>query len=94
MIVMPLLWFGLIMLQLDRGNMQVKICTYQWMHTYQSMNSGNALTDNFLADVGIDQNTLNVGQQLLQAAIVIFEVRSSRHSSDESAIGADFCQDS
>lgn len=43
--------------------------------------SGNALTDNFLDDVGIDQNTLNVGQQLLQAAIVIFEVSEIRSAS-------------
>jgi hypothetical protein len=36
--------------------------------------SGNALTDFFLADVGISQNQFNVGQQLLSAGIVLLEV--------------------
>lgn len=76
MLVMPLLWFGLITLQLDRGNMYVATYPPFFGKTFYSpiYDSGNALTDNFLEDVGIDQNTLNVGQQLLQAAIVIFEV--------------------
>jgi len=39
--------------------------------------SGNALTDNFLQDVGITQNWFNVGQQLLNAGIVLLEVRPS-----------------
>ncbi|KAI1026012.1 hypothetical protein LB505_004595 [Fusarium chuoi] len=37
------------------------------------MYSGNALTDNFLDDVGISQNWFNVGQQLLNAGIVLLE---------------------
>lgn len=40
------------------------------------MYSGNALTDNFLDDVGISQNWFNVGQQLLNAGIVLLEVSS------------------
>ncbi|KAJ4251871.1 hypothetical protein NW762_011168 [Fusarium torreyae] len=36
-------------------------------------NIGNALTDNFLNDVGITQNWFNVGQQLLNAGIVLLE---------------------
>lgn len=40
------------------------------------MYSGNALTDNFLHDVGISQNWFNVGQQLLNAGIVLLEVSS------------------
>lgn len=39
-------------------------------------NIGNALTDNFLKDVGITQNWFNVGQQLLNAGIVLLEVRT------------------
>ncbi|KAF5643978.1 alternative sulfate transporter [Fusarium sp. NRRL 25303] len=38
--------------------------------------NGNALTDNFLDDVGISQNRFNVGQQLLNAGIVLLEVSS------------------
>ncbi|KAM0433397.1 hypothetical protein ACHAPT_004275 [Fusarium lateritium] len=40
-------------------------------------NIGNALTDNFLADVGITQNWFNVGQQLLNAGIVLLELPSN-----------------
>lgn len=39
-----------------------------------TVTSGNALTDNFLVDVGITQNWFNVGQQLLNAGIVLLEV--------------------
>lgn len=41
---------------------------------YDRANIGNALTDDFLADVGIDQNQYNVGQQLLSVGIVVLEV--------------------
>ena len=37
-------------------------------------NIGNALTDNFLKDVGISQANYNVGQQLLSVGIVLLEV--------------------
>ncbi|RSL56932.1 hypothetical protein CEP51_014318, partial [Fusarium floridanum] len=40
-------------------------------------NIGNALTDNFLLDVGITQNWFNVGQQLLNAGIVLLEIPSN-----------------
>ncbi|EEY16606.1 predicted protein [Verticillium alfalfae VaMs.102] len=42
-------------------------------------NIGNALTDNFFADVGITQNQFNVGQQLLSVGIILLEVRGSTH---------------
>ncbi|KAH6683625.1 major facilitator superfamily domain-containing protein [Plectosphaerella plurivora] len=38
---------------------------------------GNALTDNFMQDVGITQNQFNIGQQLLSAGIVLFEIPSN-----------------
>ncbi|KAL2165666.1 hypothetical protein VTG60DRAFT_4049 [Thermothelomyces hinnuleus] len=40
-------------------------------------NIGNALTDNFLQDVGITQFQFNIGQQLLSAGIVLLEVPSN-----------------
>ena len=40
-------------------------------------NIGNALTDNFLKDVGITQFQYNIGQQLLSAGIVILEIPSN-----------------
>lgn len=41
------------------------------------MTSGNALTDNFMVDVGIDQSTLTTGQTLLQLGVVLFEIPSN-----------------
>ncbi|EON98495.1 putative alternative sulfate transporter protein [Phaeoacremonium minimum UCRPA7] len=40
-------------------------------------NIGNALTDNFLKDIDISQNMFNVGQQLLNAGIVLLEIPSN-----------------
>ncbi|KAK3330042.1 alternative sulfate transporter [Apodospora peruviana] len=40
-------------------------------------NIGNAMTDFFLADVGITQFQFNVGQQLLSAGIVLLEIPSN-----------------
>lgn len=40
-------------------------------------NIGNALTDNFLKDVGITQYQFNVGQQLLSLGIVLLEIPSN-----------------
>ncbi|KAH7152046.1 major facilitator superfamily domain-containing protein [Dactylonectria estremocensis] len=40
-------------------------------------NIGNALTDDFFADVGITQNQFNVGQQLLSLGIVLLEIPSN-----------------
>lgn len=34
-------------------------------------NIANAITDNFLEDVGIDQDQFNVGQQMLSLGIVL-----------------------
>jgi len=45
---------------------------------YLRRNSGNALTDFFLNDVGITQNQFNFGQQLLALGIILLEVRESR----------------
>lgn len=40
-------------------------------------NIANALTDDFLEDVGINQNQFNVGQQMLSLGIVLFEIPSN-----------------
>lgn len=40
-------------------------------------NMGNAVTDNFMEDVGISQAQYNVGQQLLSAGIVVLEIPSN-----------------
>ncbi|KAI7784942.1 alternative sulfate transporter [Diaporthe eres] len=40
-------------------------------------NIANAITDNFMEDVGIDQNQFKVGQQLLSLGIVLFEIPSN-----------------
>ncbi|CAK7219942.1 hypothetical protein SEUCBS140593_004065 [Sporothrix eucalyptigena] len=40
-------------------------------------NAGNALTDNFLVNVGITQNQFNIGTQLLNAGIVLLEIPSN-----------------
>ncbi|CAK7235487.1 hypothetical protein SBRCBS47491_009309 [Sporothrix bragantina] len=40
-------------------------------------NAGNALTDQFLANVGITQNQFNLGTQLLNAGIVVLEIPSN-----------------
>ncbi|KAL2154655.1 hypothetical protein VTH82DRAFT_3331 [Thermothelomyces myriococcoides] len=40
-------------------------------------NIGNALTDNFIQDVGITQFQFNIGQQLLSAGIVLLEIPSN-----------------
>ncbi|KAF1850315.1 MFS transporter-like protein [Cucurbitaria berberidis CBS 394.84] len=37
-------------------------------------NIANAITDNFMKDVGIDQDQFNVGQQMLSLGIVLFEI--------------------
>ena len=40
-------------------------------------NISNAITDNFMEDVGITQNQFNVGQQLMSLGIVMFEFPSN-----------------
>ena len=40
-------------------------------------NMANAITDNFMEDLGIDQNQFNVGQQMLSLGIVLFEIPSN-----------------
>lgn len=40
-------------------------------------NIANALTDNFMKDVGVNQDQFNVGQQMLSLGIVLFEVPSN-----------------
>lgn len=52
-----------------------------------NVSSGNALTDNFLVDVGISQYQFNVGQQLLSLGIVLLEVN---HSLPSTPIGLVF----
>jgi len=40
-------------------------------------NISNAITDNFMKDVGITQDEFNVGQQMLSLGIVLFEIPSN-----------------
>ncbi len=40
-------------------------------------NIANALTDNFMQDIGVTQDQFNVGQQMLSLGIVLFEVPSN-----------------
>lgn len=40
-------------------------------------NMANAITDNFMEDVGIDQDQFNIGQQMLSLGIVLFEIPSN-----------------
>ncbi|CRK17596.1 hypothetical protein BN1708_017594, partial [Verticillium longisporum] len=40
-------------------------------------NIANAITDNFMEDVGINQDQFNVGQQMLSLGIVLFEIPSN-----------------
>jgi MFS family permease len=40
-------------------------------------NISNAITDNMMEDIGIDQNQFNVGQQMLSLGIVLFEIPSN-----------------
>jgi hypothetical protein len=57
--VLPLLFVGLFVFQLDR------------------MNLGSALTAGFAKDIKITQTTVNLGNQLMFACIVIFEIPSN-----------------
>ncbi|KAF2723171.1 MFS general substrate transporter [Polychaeton citri CBS 116435] len=40
-------------------------------------NMANAITDDFMEDIGITQNQFNVGQQMLSLGIVLFEIPSN-----------------
>ncbi|KAF1810850.1 MFS general substrate transporter [Eremomyces bilateralis CBS 781.70] len=40
-------------------------------------NIANAITDNFMKDIGVTQNQFNVGQQMLSLGIVLFEIPSN-----------------
>jgi hypothetical protein len=57
--VLPLLFLGLFVFQLDR------------------MNLASALTDGFATDIGINQSTINIGNQLLFLFIVVLEIPSN-----------------
>ena len=54
--VLPLLFLGLLVVQLDR------------------MNLASALTGGFAVDIRIDQDTVNLGNQLMFLGIVILEI--------------------
>ena len=54
--VLPLLFLGLFVFQLDR------------------MNLASALTGGFATDVGINQDTVNLGNQLMFMGIVVLEI--------------------
>ncbi|KAK4183024.1 putative transporter [Podospora australis] len=57
--VLPLLFLGLLVFQLDR------------------MNIASALTGGFAVDIGVDLNTINAGNQLMFAGIVLLEIPSN-----------------
>lgn len=57
--MLPLLFLGLLVFQLDR------------------MNLASALTGGFASDVGINQNTVNLGNQLMFLGIVVLEIPSN-----------------
>lgn len=54
--VLPLLFLGLLVFQLDR------------------MNLASALTDGFAKQIGVNQNTINLGNQLMFLGIVVLEI--------------------
>ncbi|KAH6621515.1 major facilitator superfamily domain-containing protein, partial [Chaetomium sp. MPI-SDFR-AT-0129] len=54
--VLPLLFLGLLVFQLDR------------------MNLASALTDGFATDIGVNQETINLGNQLMFMGIVVLEI--------------------
>jgi len=54
--VLPLLFLGLFVFQLDR------------------MNIASALTGGFATDIKVTQATINLGNQLMFMAIVVFEI--------------------
>ena len=57
--VLPLLFLGLLVFQLDR------------------MNLASALTDGFAKDIDVNQNTINLGNQLMFLGIVVLEIPSN-----------------
>ncbi|KAK0371326.1 inner membrane transporter yfaV [Colletotrichum limetticola] len=57
--VLPLLYLGLLVFQLDR------------------MNLASALTGGFANDIGVNQDTINLGNQLMFLGIVILEIPSN-----------------
>ncbi len=59
MTVLPLLFLGLLVFQLDR------------------MNLASALTAGFATDIGINQATVNLGNQLMFIGIVVLEIPSN-----------------
>ncbi|KAF2642678.1 MFS general substrate transporter [Massarina eburnea CBS 473.64] len=57
--VLPLLFLGLLVFQLDR------------------MNLASALTDGFAKNINVNQNTINLGNQLMFLGIVVLEIPSN-----------------
>ncbi|WYZ43432.1 hypothetical protein EsH8_VI_001131 [Colletotrichum jinshuiense] len=57
--VLPLLYLGLLVFQLDR------------------MNLASALTGGFAKDIGVNQDTINLGNQLMFLGIVVLEIPSN-----------------
>ena len=57
--VLPLLFLGLLVFQLDR------------------MNLASALTDGFAKKIRVNQNTINLGNQLMFLGIVVLEIPSN-----------------
>lgn len=57
--VLPLLFLGLLVFQLDR------------------MNLASALTDGFAKNISVNQDTINLGNQLMFLGIVVLEIPSN-----------------
>lgn len=57
--VLPLLFLGLLVFQLDR------------------MNIASALTGGFAEDIGVSLDTINAGNQMMFAGIVLLEIPSN-----------------
>lgn len=57
--MLPLLFLGLLVFQLDR------------------MNIASALTGGFAIDIGVNQDTINLGNQLMFMGIVVLEIPSN-----------------
>ena len=76
---MPLLTLGFFCLRKSTStcNCFVELILTHCITELDRGNIANAITDDFMKDVGIDQNQFNVGQQMLSLGIVLFEIPSN-----------------
>lgn len=73
--------FGLLC-SLARSWKHARLYSYAMLSTDTNYDSGNALTDNFFADMGIKQDQFNVSQQSLSLSIIILKVRHQANPVD------------